>query len=313
MRPRPLLIAGAAVAVVAGLAALAVALLRAGADAGLCTTTKSVVADAATALAPRFAVAELGYECRGPIGSIELDGAGLALTSSGDFRSRAALVAAVRARLVAAGWRAEPGRQRLTRRAGATTYTATLRASSRAPALALVRLRSTRPSQDAGSAPAGALAERRLAPADRLRFVTVSAFVPEHVPAGHERWTAPRVVDFDDVEVTLTGGAGAVRPQLRTQRVPDGWSRRECDVFVARSAGDRCQRWGTTRGGLDVDIARDEITADGLAGNPTAIVDGTLVTLLHGHNHRSVDPPLTRGDVLRIFDTLRAANTPARR
>jgi hypothetical protein len=147
--------------------------------------------------------------------------------------------------------------------------------------------------------------------AQRLRFVTVPAFVPRFVPPGFSAWGAPDVIDLDDVASDLGGGTGSVAPSLRSQAPPAGYTARECDPFAALAMGDRCVLWGTTPSGIAVRIARDEIAADGLGTNPTAFVDGTVVSLLYGHNHRYVGPRITRADVLRIFDSLRADNTPA--
>lgn len=305
------MIAVLAVAVLAWLAVLAVSALRR-VDPGSCTTTKAVVADTVPVLEHRFQLVELTYACHGPLGSIAYDGASISLTAPAGRRS-ARLARDVRAQLDHAGWTASHGSARLVRHRGHTSYSASVAVNSTAPALAIVTLLNARPSFDTSIEHVkGALAAKALSDRQKLRYVTVSAFVPRFVPAGYARWEDPRVLSYHDVASNLIG-TSEVAPSLRSQRLPAHYSARACDVFAAASADGRCALFGTTRSGVKVYIAHDPSSPDGLAGNPVAVVSGTLVTLLHGHDHPYVQPPLRRADVLAIFGSLRARNVPAAR
>jgi len=316
-RTRTILFVTAGVAVAVGVLAAVVLGLRSLGEAlvgGSCTTTTAVVAQTVPSVERRFDLAELDYACSRDLASVVSDQAYLSFTAPRRFASARALAAAVRAELVRAGWQPRAGRRRLTLRRDGRTYTAIVTASSIAPPLAIVRLDNLDPRSNEGASDVDdPLPEKHLSDRQRLRYVTVPAFVPSFVPPGYASWASPFVVDLHDVEIELRGGAD-VAPSLRSSAPPAGFSMRDCDIFTARSRGDRCTLFGTTTSGLRVYIARDASQRDGLATNPVALVEGgTLVTLLYGHNHRYVRPRLRRGDVLRIFDSLRARNDPAQR
>ncbi len=282
---------------------------------GSCRTTKAVVAQMVPALERRFDLAELNYACQRDLASVVSDQAYLSFSSAKDYPSREALVRAVQAGLVAAGWTAVEGRRRMTLSGGAAGYRAVVTASSIAPALAIVRVTKLSPGDGRSASDGGdPRPERHLTPGERLRYLTVPAFVPAFVPPGYASWAPPVVGDLDDVAVELRGGdPDGVAPSLRSGLPHADFSLRECDVFTLRSRGDHCRVFGTTRSGLRVYIARDASEADGFAVNAVALLRGTLVTLLYAHNHRYVRPRLSRASVLAIFDSLRARNRPARR
>lgn len=313
-RSRAILV-GCGLAVVAGIAIVGARAVTSNLAApNFCATTKTVVARAVPVLDKRFVVASLTYECRGPIAGVEYDSAQLGLTSGRSDWSRTSLLAAVRADLRRAGWASRQGRRDLVRRENTTSYTASVTVSSSAPALVIVDLVNRRPASGVSLRKvSGERPEKRMSDAQRLRFVTVDAFVPGAVPRGYSAWGPPSAVDFQDVETNLTGGDGRVKPSLRSTAMPADYTTRECDLFAARTRGDRCVRWAQTPSGTAIYIARDDSTADGLASNPSAVVSGTLVTLLYAHNHRYVRPALSRTDVVEIFDSLRSRNSPARR
>lgn len=119
-------------------------------------------------------------------------------------------------------------------------------------------------------------------------------------------------------------GAGAeLAPPFRVQDGPRSTTRsatphatrcRAAGLLQGDGDGDelRAARHAL-RGDLASAIARETSHPDGLDTEPMAIVDRTLVTLRHGHNHGYVKPQIRRADVLRICDSLRANNTPAKR
>jgi hypothetical protein len=312
-RPRaPVLVPGAIAA-----AALAIGLSACGSsgdEAAACAATKALTVKTVPALERRFDVAELIYDCRGSLATADVDRVQLTLAGKTDFSTRARLAAAVRAGLTTAGWSAGAGSAAPTARQNGARYSATVTARSVAPALATLTLANADPSsQPGGVSVTNAYPEKRLTGAEKRRYVTVPMFVPAVVPPGYARWGATEVLDYDDVDTVLAGGRGKVAPELRSTALPAGWSATNCDVFTSSSRGDRCVLWATTPAGIDVYLARNSSYADGLSDTPVAVVDGTLVSLLYGHNHTRVRPAIARADVLRIFDSLRARNTPAKR
>ncbi|MEA2156691.1 MAG: hypothetical protein QOE11_2831 [Solirubrobacteraceae bacterium] len=311
----------------------AVVLLRGCVDAirhevlGNCTTTRVVLAKTVPVLEQRFDVVALQRTCEA-IESLS-DGAEIALAGRRPYTSRHELAAAVTAQLGRAGWTTRAGSSRLAFRDGRTRYTASVRVHTIAPALAFVNLqdpafnnRDPRSGHVDGDVP-----QRELTTSQQLRYLTFTAYTPRFVPRGYSNW-APATVpfhDFADVDVDLTENRTAPAaprpdnepvpdpaptPSLRSIPRPGDWSSRKCDAFTAGDAV--CRLWGTTTSGIKVYIPRDAETRDGLGENPTALVDGTVVVLYEGHA-QSLRPAISRADVLRIFDSLRALNTPARR
>jgi hypothetical protein len=285
-------------------------------ELGACTTTKVVVARTVPALERAFDLAEFTRDCD-PVEN-GTDGARLTLTSARDYSSRARLDAAVRAALARAGWSERGGR--LGRREGDRRYTATVRVQARAPALAFVEIASAVPGAADVSVKKvrGAVAERALPEPERLRYVTFSAFAPRFVPPGYARWKAPVVSDARTYAQTTAElvprkalvRTGSAPPSLDAAAVPAGWRPQRCDAADTEPRG--CVALGTTRSGIAVYVARDDHYADGLGEHPQAVVRGTLVTLHAGHNVRAEWPAIGRADVLRIFDSLRAHNAPAK-
>ncbi|MEA2156689.1 MAG: hypothetical protein QOE11_2829 [Solirubrobacteraceae bacterium] len=279
---------------------------------GNCTATRVVLARTVPVLQRRFDVVELQRNC--DVLDATDDSAALTLAGRRTYPSRPALVADVTAQLVRAGWTTRAGSRRLTYRDGPTRYTASVRPHSIAPALAFVTL--ANPAFD-GHDPRsghvdGDVPQRVLSGRQKLPWVNVGIYVPRFVPPGYSAWGAPDVADFDEVVVGLAGGSGDVSPALRSRTPPPHWPRQTCDARGVDDPVNRCRLWGTTKSGRAVYVASDDETADGLAGTPTALVDGTLVELVAGHNHIYVRPRISRADVLRIFDSLQLRNRPAR-
>jgi hypothetical protein len=283
-----------------------------GLDVALCTTTKRVVAKTVPELEKRFDLVELTYGCD-PVETV-FDGVRIAIAGTTDYPSRAQLADAVRTRLESAGWTARAGSRELTLRQSGKSFTANVAIHSTAPALAFVALANDHPSLATGIRKVkGAVAERHLTGAQRLRYLTFRAFVPRVVPAGYRAWTGAEVLDeFDDTQSSLVGGRG-IELILQSRPLPSDYTTRNCEAAPGPPPLKGCVLWATTPAGTKVYLASDSSAPDGLEDTPIAVVDGTLAELVYGHGHPDVKPAISKADVLRIFDSLRSRNTPAKR
>ena len=276
-----------------------------------CTTTKGVVARTAPALERGFEIADLQMSCD-PTGS-ESTIADITLTRATAYGSRLQLATAVGAALAAAGWtpRYEPTSDGIRDLGFRDGYTASVRIMRIAPPLATIAISGPKQGLDPGLwRIAGERQEHSMSSAQRLRFLTFTAFLPRFVPRGFDAWdlTVSPDLDVAQSDLTVTGG---LTPSLRSEALPPDYDPRRCDTLNIAPTNEDCRRWGTTPAGIAVYIPRDRAQPDRLGRSPAAVVGDTLVTLLDGHD-AGARPPISRADVLRIFGSLRPLNTPAR-
>ncbi|MEA2156690.1 MAG: hypothetical protein QOE11_2830 [Solirubrobacteraceae bacterium] len=280
-----------------------------------CRTTQTLVARTAPALERRFQLAELHVACN-PLAPDPGDLVEMTLTAPTAYATPTRLRSAIRARLTAMGWRparATGARARdLAIRQDGYRYTATVAVKRISPPLAFVKLFADKGHLDMSLwRVKGRRHDHYMTQTQQLRFLPATAFLPAFVPPGYSRWDPLVVSSFDDASSNLISARhfapdlAHVMPQLRTGLRPPGDHRRPCEPH-------ECVPWGRTRAGIEVYIQRDKEAADGLGDTAAAVVDGSLFELMYIHNRPDLRPPVSPADVLRIFDSLKPQNTPAR-
>lgn len=230
----------------------------------------------------------------------------LGLLSKATYESRATFQSAITDELQSGSWSVVQTASGSTTAQDLVTYskdgyTATITIHSYQPAYATVKI-----TPDAPRANMGFVFEKapnappNLTPEQKVRFVSVPIYTPEHIPAGYSAWvTNTKQTSGETAVVTLQGGQGSVSPRLKTTPATPGY-----DITVGR------ELLATTSNGVNIYIATSASTQRRY--DALAIVGAYLVIFESSYQHPNVDPQPTVDDITQVFEVLKYTNALAK-
>lgn len=231
----------------------------------------------------------------------------MGITSDARYESRDAFQSVITSKLTSAGWlvvqtssESAAGEQSVTFTKDG--FTAAVTVSSYQPAYGKVKLTPTEsPQTNFGFVfEKSPDVPKSLTKEQQLKYVTLSIYTPEYVPAGYSEWSVnTNRISNASTSVTLEGGQGTVSPRLSVSTVPSGY-----DITVDR------ELLTTTADGVAVYMAAADSNKNRY--NLVAIVGSNLVVLELAYQHPHVDPQLTNDDISQILGSLKQTNTPAK-
>lgn len=245
------------------------------------------------------------------------------LTSTKAFSSQIELRAAIASDLQVSGWTPVSSDSADAVKVGKNGFTTTIKSSSYQPALAQVSVRPDSPSVNYGlvfeKAPS---LPRVLSEQDRLRFYIAPIYIPDYVPAGYTDWTVnTKFAGFggdsmNRTTVNLNGGTGTVKPLLDITPIPANYDiTHDCNVFISTTLSYACDQIGVTPSGVAVYLPQEmkpEGTPVTYDSSAVAIVNGYLVYFQYAHQHSNVSPQPSVDEIVKVYETLKQTNTPAK-
>jgi hypothetical protein len=245
------------------------------------------------------------------------------LTSTKEFTSQADFRGAISSDLQTGGWVLVDSQDTEVVILSKNGFKTTVRSSSYQPALALVSVKPDNPSVNFGlvfeKTPA---LPRVLSEQDKKRFLTSPLYIPDYVPAGYTDWSVnTKLVDFygnrlNGVNIQLNGGAGSVTPSLEITKIPTDYDiANGCDIFVSTTLPYVCDEIGVTSTGVKIYLPQ-KAKASGspitYSSTLVAIIDDYLVFFHYAYQHPNVSPQLSVSEIVKVYNTLKSQNTPAR-
>lgn len=245
------------------------------------------------------------------------------LTSTKDFTSQTEFRGAIASDLQATGWTLGESKDVDVLTLTKNGFTTTVKSSSYQPALAQVSVKPETSRVNFGlvfeKAPS---LPRLLTEQDRNRFLVSPIYVPDYVPVGYTDWSVnTNFVGYGgeslkSITVELNGGTGPTGPSLDIANVPAGYDiTRNCDIFVSTTLPYVCDEIGVTSTGVKIYLPQEAGTSGSpvkYSSTPVAIIDGHLVYFHYAYKHLNVSPQPSVGEIVKVYDTLKLKNTPAK-